>query len=143
MAEAKRKSKQTRNTANMVFPTELPELYDKALANNDAYSSAVISEFGRPRPFFERNPMAPPRSHEFIPEFVDAVGREYISYVNKPDWLGIKLPNRSGGNQTPVYFPDPNEIISTEKGTFRVLDLVLAKTRSTTALLQIDWIKKK
>jgi hypothetical protein len=124
----------------MIFPTELAPLYDKAVANNDAYSSAVISEFGHPRPFFDLNPMAPPRACDFIPEFSDSAGRDYISYADRPEYLGVRLPPRTGSS--PTYFPEPNEIISTSKGTFRVIDLILAKTRCTTALLQIDWIRR-
>jgi len=137
MESAKKKSKKSRYEAiNNNLPSAIPELYNKALADEDPYT--VERQFGR-KPYFLRGEFVPPRANQFRVEFRDSLGRGYRSYEGE-SWLAIKLPNRSRESLAPIEFPQPGETIESERGKFRVLDVYVGKTRTTTGYVQVEFI---
>jgi len=125
---------------NSTFPTEVAERYDEIVRVES--EEAVVAQFGRGRPYFAKPEFVPPRSKQFRPEFYDNLRRGYRSYPEHREWLGIKLPKQDLSRFDPISFPEPNEVVVTTKGSFRVVDLVLGKTRSTTAMLQVNWLSE-
>lgn len=134
-----RKSSARYNIVNATFPTKVAERYDEIVRAEGVTESEVIAQFGRGRPYFQSGKFVPPRAKQFQPEFYDSQRRGYRSYPEQPEWLAIKLPKRDLSRFDPISFPEPNEVVVTERGQFRVVDLVLSKTRTTTAMLQVEW----
>jgi hypothetical protein len=133
------KNTKSRYTAiNATFPTEVAELYNETVATQDPYSAEVVSEFGRPPPYFTHAGFVPPRAKQFKGKFTDVQGRSYNNFPDQPEWLAVKIPNRNPADTDPLWFPELNEVIETGQGKFKVLDLALNKTRKTTAMIKVE-----
>lgn len=138
MSKAKKKSS-LYDAINSTFPTDVAERYDEIVRAENLNEDAIVGQLGRGRPYFQARQFVPPRAYQFRVEFRDEQGRGYQSFAEQPDWLAIKLPKRDLSRFDPLSFPEPNEVVVTDRGSFQVVDLVLAKTRSTTAMLQVKW----
>lgn len=134
-----KKTKRRYAAINANFPADLPDLYDKTTAARDPYSEEVASEFGNPPTlFFSRGEFVPPRANQFRSQLKDEQGRAYLLYATHPNWAAVKLPNRKPTDAEPTEFPEIGFVVDIKVAKFRVLNVILGKTRSTTAMLEIE-----